>query len=155
MTRFPRMKKLSLLLSTLILLSFTACSSPGFSGKEVKKEYFTNGQIRTEFIMDDDTEQNGLLKRYGYNGELTSTVSIRNGVKDGFEIGYDEKKRMLWKYNYINGRKHGQQYVYYPNGEIMIQFTYNYGVKHGLAQKYNKDGSVNKKVMYRKGKITN
>ena len=155
MTRFLRMKKLSLLLSTLILLAFTACSSPGFSGKEVKKEYFTNGQVMSEFIMDDDTEQNGVLKKYGYNGELTSTVTIRNGVKDGYETGYDIKKRLLWKHNYINGRQHGQQYAYYPNGDVMYSYTYQNGMKNGVAQTYNKDGSVYRKVMYRNGRIIN
>ncbi len=149
------MKKLLLLLSTFILLFFTACSSPGLSGKKVKKEYFTNGQLRTEFIMDDDSEQNGFLKKYGYNGHLTSTVHIRNGVKDGHEIGYDDKKRTLWKLNYVNGRQHGKQYAYYPNGDVMIQFTYNNGIKQGPAQTYNKDGSVNKSVMYRNGKLIN
>ena len=149
------MKSLSLLLSILILLSFTACSAPGFSSKKVKKEHFTNGQIRTEFIMDDDTEQNGVLKKYGYNGNLTSTVNIRNGVKDGHEIGYDEKKRILWKHSYINGRLHGQQYAYYPNGDVMYSYTFQNGIKNGVAQTYNKDGSVNKRAIYSNGKIRN
>ena len=150
------MKKLSLLLATFSLLLFlTACSSPSFGGKEVKKEYFTNGQIMSEFIMDDNTEQNGFLKKYGYDGHLTSTVKIRNGVKDGQETGYDSKKRIIWKSNFVNGREQGKQYAYYPNGDIMIEYTYNNGIKHGPAKTYNRDGSVNKEVLYRNGKIIN
>ena len=49
--------------------------------------------------MDDDTEQNGLLKRYGYNGNVTSTVTIHNGVKDGVETGFDDHGRVIWKLN--------------------------------------------------------
>jgi len=71
------MKKLLLLLSIFTLLSFNACSSPELSGDNVKKEYFSNGQIRTEFIMHDKTEQNGILNKYGYNGHLTSTVLLK------------------------------------------------------------------------------
>ena len=149
------MKQLSFLLSLFLLLSFTGCSTPGFSGKKVKKEYFTGGQIRTEFIMDDDTEQNGLLKKYGYNGNVTSTVPIHNGVKDGIETGFDDHGRVIWKLNYINGKQEGQQYAYYPNGDVMVSYTYANGRKHGLAQTYNKDGSVNKRVMYRHGKMSN
>jgi len=149
------MKKLSLLLLALLLLSFTGCSTPSLMGKKVKKEYFTGGQIRTEFIMDDDTEQNGLLKQYGYNGNVTSTVNIRNGVKDGVETGFDEKGRVIWKLTYVNGKQEGQQYAYYPNGDIMLSFTYVSGQKHGPAMTYNKDGSINKKVMYQHGKIVN
>ncbi len=149
------MKKLSLLLLALLLLTFTGCGTPSLMGKKVKKEYFTGGQIRTEFIMDDDTEQNGLLKKYGYNGNVTSTVNIRNGVKDGIETGFDEKGRVIWKLNYINGKQEGQQYAYYPNGDIMLSFTYVSDQKHGPAMTYNKDGSINKKVIYQHGRIVN
>ena len=149
------MKKLSLLLSTFLLLSFTGCSTPSLSGKKVKKEYFTGGQIRTEFIMDDNTEQNGLLKKYGYNGNVTSTVTIHNGVKDGVETGYDDHGRIIWKLTYINGKQEEQQYAYYPNGDVMVSYNYVGGLKHGPAMSYNKDGSINRKVIYRHGKIVN
>ena len=149
------MKKLSLLLSTLILLSFTACSAPGFSGKEVKKEYFTNGSIRTEFIMDDDTGQNGLYKMYGYNGQVTSTVYKRNGVKNGIETWYDGHNRIIREIPYINGKKHGTMKELYPNGDIMVTIPYLHGSRNGLAQTYNKDGSINRKAMYRNGRIVN
>jgi len=149
------MKKFSLLLSLFTLLFLTACDTPSLSGKKVKKEYFTGGQVRTEFIMDDDTEQNGLLKKYGYNGNVTSTVAIHNGVKDGIETGFDERGRTIWKLNYINGKQEGQQYAYYPNGDVMVTYNYKSGVKHGPAQTYNKDGSINRQVMYKNGKISN
>jgi antitoxin component YwqK of YwqJK toxin-antitoxin module len=149
------MKKLSLLLAILMLLSFTACSTPGFSAKKVKKEYFTNGQVRTEFIMDDDTEKNGLFKKYGYNGNLTSTVPIKNGVKDGIETWYDGQNREIRKVPYLNGSIHGTMTELYPNGDVMVTIPFQYGSKQGVAQTYNKDGSVNKRVLYRNGKITN
>ena len=149
------MKKLYLSLAALILLSFTACSSPGLSGKKVKKEYFTNGQIRTEFIMDDNTEKNGLFKRYGYDGKLTSKVYIRNGVKDGIETWYDNQNREIRKVPYINGRIHGTLTELYENGETMVTIPYQYGIRHGDAFAYNKDGSVHKKVTYQNGKIVN
>ena len=149
------MKKLSFLLSILLLLSFAGCNTPSFSGKKVKKEYFTGGEIRTEFIMDDNTGQNGLLKKYGYNGNVTSTVTIHNGVKDGIETGFDKHGRTIWKLNFINGKQEGQQYAYYPNGDIMVEYTYKGGLKHGPAMTYNKDGSINRQVMYKNGKIFN
>jgi len=149
------MKKLSLSLATLLLLFLTACSSPSFGGKEVKKEYFTNGQIRTEFIMDDKTGKNGLLKKYGYNGELTSTVQIQNGVKNGTETWYDGKAREIRKVPYVNGTIHGIMTELYENGETMVTIPFKYGKKDGLAYAYNRDGSVFKKVMYKNGKIIN
>jgi len=149
------MKRLSFLLSIFTLLLLTGCDSPSLMGKEVKKTYFTGGQVATEFIMDDDTGQNGLLKKYGYNGNVTSTVTIHNGVKDGVETGFDEKGRAIWKLTYINGKQNGIQKAFYPNGDLMVSYVYKNGVKDGPAQTYNRDGSINRKVMYHQGKIIN
>jgi len=149
------MKKLSLLLSIFTLLLLTGCDSPSLMGKEVKKTYFTGGQVATEFIMDDDTGQNGFMKKYGYNGNVTSTVTIHNGVKDGVETGFDEKGRVIWKYTFINGKQHGEQYAYYPNGDVMVSYHYVNGLKDGVAKAYNIDRTVNKQVTYKHGKIVN
>jgi len=43
------MKYFAKLLLLLSLLFFTACESPAPFGKKVKKEYFTNGEVRSEF----------------------------------------------------------------------------------------------------------
>jgi len=150
------MKKFTLLLAMFVLLLVTGCvSSPSLSGKKVKKEYFTGGKVRTEFIMDDATGQNGLLKKYGYNGNITSTVTIHNGVKNGVETGFDERGRVLWKLTFVNGKQDGQQYAYYPNGDVMVSYTYVNGIKQGSAKTYNKDGSVHKHVIYKNDKIVN
>jgi len=147
------MKKTFFLLFTSLLLFFTGCSTPVPAGKKVKKTYFTGGQVSSKFFMDDDTEQNGLLERYGYNGKITSRVRIHNGVKDGVEIGYDTKGRVIWKYTFINGRKHGQQYAYYPNGDVMISYNYSHGIKNGIARTYNVDGTINEQVFYDHGRL--
>jgi len=149
------MKQLSLWLSIFVLLSLTACDGPSLSGKTVKKEYFTGGGLRSEYIMDDKSGLNGLMKKYGYDGHLTSTVRIQDGVKNGPETGYDDHGRTLWKLNYINGRQEGIQSAYYPNGDLMVTYTYRNGVKQGPAQTYRRDGKVDKKVMYRNGKLAN
>jgi len=146
------MKYLALLFATLFIIG---CSTPNLMGKNVKKTYFTGGQLHTEFILDDNTGQNGLLKTYGYDGKITSTVPIHNGVKDGIETGFDNKGRVIWKYTYINGKKEGKQYVYYPNGDVMISYTCVGDVKHGVAKTFNKDGSVNEEVVFDHGRIIN
>lgn len=147
------MKYLSLLLPLFVLFSFTACDGPGLFGKTVKKEYFTGGKISSEFIMDDKSGLNGTLKKYGYDGHVTSVSQIRNGVQHGLETGYDEKGRLLWKQYYVNGRKEGLQKAFYSNGDLMVTYTYRNGIKHGLAKTYRKDGSVDKEVMYRNNRI--
>ncbi|WP_295420506.1 hypothetical protein [Sulfurovum sp.] len=150
------MKKLSMFLSLLLMVFVTGCSTPDLSssfGKKVKKEYFTGGKIRSEFIMSDNSGQNGLLKKYGYDGHLTSIAHIKNGVNDGEETWFDKQGRVLMKVPYVNGKKHGVQEAYYPNGDVMISTTYVNGVKHGKAVAYNKDGSIHRQVTFRNGKI--
>jgi len=150
------MKALSLFLVLFSLFFFTACEGPSVGGKgKVKKEYYTGGKIRSEFIMTDSSGHNGLLKKYGYESHLTSTINIRNGVKHGTETWYDNKGLVILKVPYVNGEKHGVQTAHYPNGDIMISTTYRSNVKHGKATTYRADGSVHRQVMFKHGRIVN
>jgi len=152
------MKKSTFFLSIFMLLMLTACSVPELSnpfGEKVKKEYFTGGKLRSEFIMSDNSEQNGLLKQYGYNGKLTSTAQIKNSVKHGEETFYDPRGRALRKTIYKNNRRHGIVRVYYPNGDPLAEISYVNGIKHGRATKYNKDGSIHQQVMFEHGRQVN
>ncbi len=151
------MQKLSFFLSLFVLLFLSACSTPSlpFVGSKVKKEYFTGGQLRSEFIMSDNTGQNGLLKKYGYNGKLNSTVQIERGMKNGMETLFDQKDRVLKKTPYVNSKKEGVLEAYYPNGELMATITYHNNLKHGKAIKYNKDGSINQQVQFHNGQLAN
>lgn len=148
------MKALSFFLLLFSLIFFTACEGPSLGGK-VEKKYFTGGKIKSEFIMTDSSGQNGQLKKYGYAGHLTSVVQIQNGVKNGMEIMYDSKARVISKTPYVNGRIHGTKKDFYPNGETMGAIPYQYGMKDGTAFAYNKDGTVYRKVIFRKDRMLN
>jgi len=124
-------------------------------GSNVRKKYFTGGKLRSAFIMADKNGQNGLLKKYGYDGKLTSTVPIHKGVKDGIETLFDSRGRTLKKTPYVNGRKEGTLEVYYPNGDIMAQITYVNNVRQGKAIKYDRDGSINQQVVFTDGYLAN
>ena len=148
-------KLLSYGLTLSVLLFLSACTTPDMGspfGKKVKKEYFTGGALKSELILDDASGQNGVLKQYGYNGKLTSTVQMHNGVKDGMETLYDGHGRVLRLTPYINGRKNGVLKVLYPNGDILAAITYKNNTKDGKAVKYNKDGSINEQAMFQHGK---
>jgi len=140
--------------SLLFILLFTACEGPGF-GSNVHKEYFSNGQLMSEFIMSDKTKMNGLLKKYGTDGKLTSTVTIKNGVKSGVETLYDPEGRVLMRTPYVNGEKHGNQTIYYPNQDILATIPWRYDRKNGMAVKYYPDGSVQQKARFKNDKIVN
>lgn len=147
------MKKLSFFLSLFVLLFLNACTTVSIFQNNVKKEYYTGGKIRSEFIMSDKTGQNGLLKKYGYTSKLMSTVTLRNRVKHGVETMFDKKGRVIKKTPYYNGRKKGVVQAFYPNGVLMGEITYVNNVREGRAAKYNVDGSLNQQVMFKNGHI--
>ncbi len=148
------MKALSFFPVLFSLLFFTACEGPSLGGK-VEKTYFTGGEIKSEFIMSDSTRQNGQLKKYGYDGHLTSVVDIQNGVKNGMEVMYDSYGRVISETPYVSGRIHGTKKDLYPNGDVLGTIPYNYGMKEGTAYAYNKNGSVYRKVRFRQDKMIN
>lgn len=135
-----------------LLFLFTACSQPSLSSDKVKKTYYTGGKLRTEFIMADSSSKNGVLKKYGYEGRLTSKAQIRNGVKHGPELWYDYEGRVILKIPYVNGEKEGVEYAYYPNGDVMIATPYKQNMKHGTAKKFYQDGRLQDSAVYRYGK---
>ncbi len=152
------MNKLSFFLSTLFILFLTSCSTPTLStpfGGKVKKEYYTGGGLRSELLMSDETGHSGLLKKYGYDGKLTSKVQIQNGVKNGTETLFDSRGRVLRETPYVNGRKNGVLKVYYPNGDLMAEITFANNRKHGKAVKYKKDGSIHEQAIFKNGRRAN
>jgi antitoxin component YwqK of YwqJK toxin-antitoxin module len=156
------MKKLSFLLLFLLVFLFNGCNSTTSGGPtpqkrvvEVKKEHYTGGMLRSEFLMYDKSGMNGLRKQYGYEGRLTSHVEIRNGVKHGKETFYDEEGRTRLVKPYANGRLNGVATAYYANGSPMMTITYVRGVKHGPAVKYNQDSSIFEQKLFVHGKMTN
>jgi len=148
-------KKLFLLLSTFTILFFTGCESPSLFGGKVEKEYFTGGQISSTYTWSDKSGKNGILRKYGYEGHMTSSVHIRNGVKDGIETLYDKHARVIQQIPYVNGRIHGTVKAFYPNGSRMITYSYRYGMKDGYAFAFNPDGTVNKKAKYKNNRRIN
>ena len=155
------MTKNILFLSFFMLFVFGGCATtnaPMVQGKEVidtKKEYFTGGQVSSEFLMIDKSGLNGRLKRYGYKGNVTSIVDVTNGVKNGMEVLYDEKQRPIRHVPYVNGRINGTFRDFYPNGDTMATIPYINGVREGEAYSYRKDGSVARTVTFSKGKMIN
>ncbi len=147
-------KKTILALTIMSMLFLTACDSPSF-GKNVEKEYYTGGKVRSEFIWSDSSGQNGVKKTYGFSGELTSAVQVLNGVPHGIMTIYDSKRRVIRQIPYVNGKVHGVDKSFYPNGDRMITYTYQYGIKNGNAYTYNSNGSVCKKAIYKNDRLIN
>jgi len=137
------------LLLTLLLLSLSGCISS--TDERIKKEYYTGGKVRSEFIMNDESGRNGIQKHYGYEGEILYQSTIENGLKNGIETWYDQQGNKVQEIPYLNGKKEGVATQYFMNGKVTI--SYEKGVRQGAAAKYDKSGKVIEEVWYENGRL--
>ena len=150
------MKKTIMFLSIVGVL-FSGCSSQksvspdNKSYVSVKKTYFQGGALSSEFLMTDKSGQNGIMRKYGYDGKVTSNTDIKNGVKHGYETLYQNNGLLLKKTPYVNGFIQGTEYIYYAGGAVMVTTPYASGKKHGKAVAYNPNGTVNKTAIFNNG----
>jgi len=145
----------SFLLVFILLLVLSGCNAPTPFGSSVKREYFPNGKLQSEFIITDKTQMRGILKKYGPDGELTSTVPMQNGVRHGVEKLFDKEGHVLKTTPYVNGKKDGEEKGYFPNGDVWFSMPYKDGVLNGDAYMYTQDGKVLRHAVYKNGKIIN
>ena len=140
--------KINYLIALVSFLLLIGCQSPTLGGKKVKREYFTGGGLRSEFIMDDESGLNGLLKKYGPEGELTSTVPIKNGLKNGIETLYDKEGKTVLQTPYVNGKKEGIQKAYFPDGSIWYTMPFKNDKREGHAVMYDQKGHIVSEANY-------
>jgi len=134
------------------LLWITGCTPPSLDGKRVKREYFPKGQLKSEFIMDDNSGKNGILKEYGLEGKVIVVTPIRNGVKNGVQKRYDNEGRLALETTYVNGIKNGPQRAYYDNGQLWYILPFKNGVLDGHAVMYDRKGKRIREAYYKNGK---
>jgi antitoxin component YwqK of YwqJK toxin-antitoxin module len=140
----------------LVLLTawlFVGCSAPSLvNGKRVKREYFPKGQLKSEFIKDDATGKNGILKEYGLDGKVISVTPLRNGIKNGVQKLYDNQGRLAVETTYVDGRKNGPQKAYYENGKLWYILPFKNDKLHGHAVMYDRKGRIIRQADYVNGK---
>ena len=151
------MKKIIMAISIMGLLLSGCANQKSISpdGKKyvgIDKTHFKSGKVSSEFLKTTKDGRTGTLRKYGFNGKVTSNTTIVNGSKNGYSIMYDSFGNVLKKTPYKNGFRQGTEIIYYPGGQIMVSTPYAGDKKHGKAIAYNPDGSVNKSATFNKGK---
>ena len=92
------MKKLLLILLCVPLI--------GIGQPETKKEYFDNGQIKSQGSYIDGKEE-GYWKFYYETGQLRLEVNYTDGKKDGLLNEYYKNGQLRYEANYIDGQSNG------------------------------------------------
>jgi len=142
--------------------------------KEVKKEYYENGNIKSEIPLKGDII-NGTAKHYYDDGSLKQEVSYINGVKTGLSKNYFHDGTLNWECFYENdkhnglfkeyssqgvlilesnlkmGQQNGSTKAYYPNGKIKSISEYKNGVQFGEFKEYYSSGKILMFALFEKG----
>jgi hypothetical protein len=93
-------------------------------------------------------------REYYTNGNLKSEVELnKKGEINGVKTVYYEDKKVLSKEHYTNNIKNGEFISYYPNGNIQITLWYNDGKKDSTLKAYYNDGKLQYTYDYVNDKI--
>jgi len=93
-----------------------------------------------------------LVKEYFKNGNLKTETAYSNDILEGVSRGYYETGSLEWEQSYEKGKVEGVAKAYYGNGQIQVATNFREGKKHGGSTVYYEDGTIAQQIVYRNGK---
>jgi antitoxin component YwqK of YwqJK toxin-antitoxin module len=109
--------------------------------KGIVKNYYKNGNIKSEAQYTNEGKENGLFKFYYENGKTKQIDSYLNGLPHGEVIVYYENGKTKQIVNYLNGLLHGELISYYENEKIKFTNYYKNGKANGIQVEYYPNGN--------------
>ena len=146
------MKRNKLIIYHLLLyLLINACSHKD-PNNGIQEEYYPNGMLKSSMTLKDG-QRNGIVKHFDTQGRLLSTAYYKNDVKEGELINYNsETKQIILKANFKNDVQHGEVIQYYREGMLFRKSNYNNGRVDGLVTTYWPDGKTKAENEFKNGK---
>ncbi|MBE7442567.1 MAG: toxin-antitoxin system YwqK family antitoxin [Flavobacteriales bacterium] len=136
------LKKLSMRSKYLIVV----IASLFLSCKDVRKEYFPNGVLRSEIEYKDGIP-NGMYRIYYSNGIIQEEVLQVNGKFEGEGNSYYENGQLKAKVQFKNGLQEGLLIEYYEDGKIKSKQNFKKSKLEGEYQSYWKNGKVSMEAL--------
>jgi len=112
------------------------------------KTYFETGIIKTEGNRK-NFQLDSLWKFYDVKGNITISISYKNGIKNGPRTTYLRNKVKVE--NFKNNHKDGFSKEYYLSGELWKITPYSNGIEDGISVTYSKDGRIIALARFQKG----
>ena len=138
-------KKVNLFSLALLVLSLSACDLFTVESKHKVKKATKEITVNAE----GDT----VSKLFWKDGSLKSTITIKNGMRNGPSIRYYENGNIQFEINYKDGYKDGIVKYNYESGKIYRITTYKEGVKMGLQKYYYEKGALKAEVPYKQNEV--
>ena len=154
----------------LMLALMVACGDPG----EVKKEYWENGNLKSELCYEDGelngrcvwylpngkpqlevnyshNKMEGLTRRWYENGNIMEEMWYKDGVQDSVFRAYSLKGVLVEEGYYVDGKLNGDYRRWYENGQVFQEGQYVDDMMDGSWLVFYADGNLAAKADFVKG----
>jgi hypothetical protein len=135
--------------SSIVVLFSLFCFSCEYSTEQlnndthfVRKEFYSNGKIKTEATYVTDSIIDGSYKMYFINGNVESESTYKNGKKEGVTKDYYPSGKLKSSTEFHDGKADGNAIWYYENGVIESKYLWVKGLSFGDGFYYRKDGTL-------------
>ncbi|MFT5723227.1 MAG: antitoxin component YwqK of YwqJK toxin-antitoxin module [Bacteroidia bacterium] len=103
--------------------------------------YFSNGKKSVMYTVERNYYVGDFIWYYP-TGDVFRKSHYVDGQLQGQLIAYDEKKSILYDYNYKYDNRHGLCKDYYPNGKVKVEYTFFQDDLNGVTRYYNESGNL-------------
>jgi antitoxin component YwqK of YwqJK toxin-antitoxin module len=114
--------------------------------------YYSNGNIRTKGVFDDNGERTGEWIYYYENLAVSGKENYTGGKLNGDEIVLNANGTKTRVAGYVNGSKEGENHDYYANGNLRSIEVYANGKESGTLNYYFNEGPVRTTLEAKDGK---
>lgn len=128
------MKKLQFILPLLLFL--ISCSERDVDAEQL--------QLRdgVYYALDEEVPYSGRITEHHPNGQLSSEMTVVNGLPDGLAQRWYENGQLMGKLAFVHGKPEGLNHWWHENGQLMLESTYNNGKGVGVYRKWHEDGRL-------------
>lgn len=97
-------------------------------------------------------KKKGKWKQWYKSGQLKSVTRYSKGLKQGFEVKYDEYGKKTFKASYSKDKLHGRVAEWYYNGNKKFKANFSKGIPVSTATVYYENGKKMLRIMFEKEK---
>jgi antitoxin component YwqK of YwqJK toxin-antitoxin module len=119
--------------------------------KEIKKEYYPNGNVRIELELENEVAD-GYFREYYNDGQLKIEGRYKNGLKEGIHSWYYSNGGLKQENELKDGVLHGFHKEYYNNGVLKKNGVFVNGIQDEEVTTYYPSGKLETKEFYKNGK---
>lgn len=120
----------------------TDAKKPEQKGKftGTKEDHYANGKLKTSVSYKEGIRDGEAISYYD-NGKLCMKETYVMGKREGKYQWFDKRGNLYKEVDYINGNKNGWEKVYYTSGKLKYKMEYERDQPTGKLEEYRSDGS--------------